>query len=133
MAGTLYANYGYKAPFYFGIAIASVDLIARILVVERKDAIRWGVDPAADPARTQSLANESSRALFAVDSGLSSVGSLIPSTHTNAEGTVRSEISVNQAPPDDATQHTITPLDVLLRLVTSPRAVVCVFSTFVYG
>ncbi|KAF9646088.1 MFS general substrate transporter [Thelephora ganbajun] len=137
VSGALYSKFGYRAPFYFGMAFAGLDLIARLLVIERKHAIPWGIDPAADPdearAKRQNPGNDS-QALLIPGIASQSVGSLNPPTVAGVRTAQSSEIPITQpAPVDDAAQQIITPLDVLLRLVTSPRAVVCIFSTFVYG
>ena len=47
VAGILYQRWGFKAPFVFGIIITAVDLVARLLLIERHEAMRWGVDPMA--------------------------------------------------------------------------------------
>lgn len=43
--GTLYARFGFRAPFIFGEICTAVDLLLRLLIVERDVAIRWGYDP----------------------------------------------------------------------------------------
>lgn len=47
IGGALYQRLGFNAPFIFSIGIVLVDLAGRLLVVERKNALPWGVDPAA--------------------------------------------------------------------------------------
>ena len=112
------------------MVFAGIDLIARLLVIERKDAIPWGVDPAADPGETQAPepANDP-QAVSALESALPPAELLTSSTNTDSKEASKP----SQAHVDDAAKHVITPLDVLLRLLMSPRAVVCIFSTFVYG
>ncbi|CCM06621.1 uncharacterized protein FIBRA_08901 [Fibroporia radiculosa] len=51
VSGALYTAYGFRAPFIFGIIFSAVDLVGRLLVIERKHALRWGIDPAALPAQ----------------------------------------------------------------------------------
>lgn len=48
IGGALYKHLGWHAPFVFCIIVCGVDLAARILVVERKDLVRWGVTLDAD-------------------------------------------------------------------------------------
>lgn len=116
------------------MAVAAVDLFARILLVERKDALPWGVDPAADPDEGQALRPANNpRVLLVLENGSPSVGSLVSSPGTFVKGTVRPEITVLRPPVEPVDNTIITPLGVLLKLMTSPRAVVCIFSTFVYG
>ena len=110
------------------MAIAGVDLIIRLLVIERKDAIPWGVDPAADPDETQ--ATKSAGDLQALESGPPSEGPSISSIGDDVKEPGGPGLTSSQAHVDDAVQRVITPLGVLLRLLTSPRVVVCIFSTF---
>lgn len=46
ISGVLYERFGFRAPFIFGIIVTAVDLVLRLLVIERKDALKWGHDPA---------------------------------------------------------------------------------------
>ena len=116
------------------MAFAGFDLIARLLLVERKDAIPWGVDPAPDLYISHAPTPASdSKARLTVESESvpPSMRSFLPLA--DVKGAVRSDVTIHKVPADDVPQHTITPLDVLLKLLTSPRAVVCILSTFVYG
>lgn len=45
VGGALYARFGFRAPFIFGIIVAAFDLLGRAFIIERKDALRWGHDP----------------------------------------------------------------------------------------
>lgn len=36
LGGLLYDHFGFRAPFIFGIAVAVVDLIGRLLIIESK-------------------------------------------------------------------------------------------------
>ena len=47
--------------------------------------------------------------------------------------TTKSDIAIYNVPIDDTPQRTITLLEVLLRLVKSLHAAVCICSMFVYG
>ncbi|KAJ7630470.1 MFS general substrate transporter, partial [Roridomyces roridus] len=49
IGGALYTRFGFRGPFISGIILALLDLIGRLLIIERKDALRWGHDPAAVP------------------------------------------------------------------------------------
>lgn len=48
IGGALYKHLGWHSPFIFCIIVCGVDLAARVLVVERKDLPRWGVQLDAD-------------------------------------------------------------------------------------
>lgn len=130
VAGILDEKFGFRAPFYFGMAFSTLDLLVRLLVIERKDAIKWGIDPAADPdeVKEPSLASGSQALLISERS--QAVGSSYPQVPKESK---KSDVSVGIASVEDTPRHSITPLGVLLELVTSARAMVCVFSTFVYG
>jgi len=116
------------------MAFVGLDLIARLLLIERKDAIPWGMDPTFGLRNTHvsEFASDSRPRLpFESESKLPPMGPSI--SLIDVKGTTKSDLTIHNVPVDDTPQHTITPLEVLLRLLKSPRAVVCIFSTFVYG
>jgi hypothetical protein len=45
LGGTLYGRFGFRGPFIFGIAVTAADLVGRLLIIERKNALKWGYDP----------------------------------------------------------------------------------------
>ena len=45
VGGALYARFGFRGPFVFAIIFAAIDLLGRLLLIERKEVIRWGHDP----------------------------------------------------------------------------------------
>jgi MFS family permease len=45
IGGALYERFGFRGPFIFGVIFSVVDLIGRFVIIERKDSIKWGVDP----------------------------------------------------------------------------------------
>ncbi|KAJ7456492.1 MFS general substrate transporter [Mycena latifolia] len=49
IGGALYSRFGFRGPFICGIIVSFIDLIGRLLIIERKDALLWDVDPAAGP------------------------------------------------------------------------------------
>ncbi|TFY70057.1 hypothetical protein EVJ58_g23 [Rhodofomes roseus] len=57
VSGALYDRFGFHAPFIFGIIATAIDLVGRLLIIERKHAILWGIDPAA-PRKADSEAVE---------------------------------------------------------------------------
>lgn len=108
------------------MAFTSLDLFARLLLIERKDALQWGVDPAADPAEIRKPKP------MVLAGGARSVESLAsPMSDIGPKGADTAIRQIPSKPEDDGV--VITPLDVLLKLMTSPRALACIFSTFVYG
>ena len=110
------------------MAFAGVDIFARLLLIERKDAIQWGVDPAVDPTEIRPFR------LQVPPSGADSVESFGTPADKAPKRPMGSDFTVRQMPAepeDDGVM--ITPLGALLKLATSPRALVCIFSAFVYG
>ena len=53
IGGALYSRLGFRAPFVFTIIITLVDLIGRLLLIERKDALKYGHDPAEVAAKAE--------------------------------------------------------------------------------
>jgi len=59
IGGALYAKYGFYAPFYFGVALAILDLVTRLLVIEPQDARIWLKDDSqVDDPEAQQTAKE---------------------------------------------------------------------------
>ncbi|KAJ7596783.1 major facilitator superfamily domain-containing protein [Mycena floridula] len=94
-AGALYSRFGYRGPFIFVVVAAVLDLIGRLCIIERKDALKWGHDPIAPPSQE---------------------------ADTNPE----------QA-PETVHPPTLPFLAVLVRMGTSPRAMVSIGLSFIYG
>lgn len=103
-AGALYERWGFRGPFIFGIIITCVDLVARLLIIERKDAIVWGIDPAALVVNPEG-------------------GSQTDPEAITAAAEVKNQPAVTS----------YTPLGLLWRLLRSSRAMICIFNTLVYG
>ena len=47
VGGALYNTFGFRGPFIFAIIVTMIDFVGRLLIIERKDALPWGIDPAA--------------------------------------------------------------------------------------
>ena len=150
IAGVLYERLGFRAPFIFGIIVTGIDLLARLLLIERHEAMKWGIDPMEiaagsekDPEtasgitgveRTeQSLVPEHQPAVreFAKDSAAG-----------ESEGNARVEVEEKagegdqtQDQPQESKQPRVTllPHVVLLKLIRSPRAGVCIILTLIWG
>ncbi|TFK30700.1 MFS general substrate transporter [Coprinopsis marcescibilis] len=57
LGGALYTRFGFRAPFVFGVSVAFLDLIGRLVIIERKDAIKWGFDPHVIASKADTNAN----------------------------------------------------------------------------
>jgi len=54
IGGTLYDRLGWHAPFIFSLGVVALDVLGRVLVIERKDALKWGYDPSLYPVPSAS-------------------------------------------------------------------------------
>lgn len=151
VAGALYNSFGFHGPFIFGIIVTAFDLIARLILVERHHALRWGIDPAAstkDEADTEKsggvLENTSHEPQKQLD------GEEDPERHaTPAPECGNFSDSPSTAPVTNTTNHNeiyehtterqsnepshLSLLAVLGKLLRSPRALATCFSTLIYG
>jgi MFS family permease len=112
IGGALYTRFGYHGPFIFGIICAAVDLFFRLLIVERKDALKWGVDPCADPSApsTEDPEQNSEQKTATLNTGIPVEGGTVVEDGT------------------DQAKHTSF-LKVVLRMGRSPRAQAALFLT----
>jgi DHA1 family solute carrier family 18 vesicular amine transporter 1/2 len=144
--GALYSRFGFRAPFIFGEICAVIDLLLRLLLIERDVALKWGYDP-SEP--TAAVMKEAPDASSTPDIQLSS----IPIAHVH--GSTDAEINEVEEPivPDSSkvpnarklsiarrsisdpalTQRPTPLLSVIINLSQSPRALVALTMTFVYG
>ncbi|KAI0296710.1 major facilitator superfamily domain-containing protein [Russula brevipes] len=47
VGGALFDRFGIRGPCLFSVIVISVDLVGRLLLIERKEALAWGFDPSA--------------------------------------------------------------------------------------
>lgn len=127
VGGLLYGRFGIRAPFIFGMSATFIDLVGRLLVIERKQALRWGVDPAVVKGAAPSDEG--------VEKGTSdSFKDAERPTMKDNEGQNNSEV----IPKDDAAivenrPKSLPLLRILSTIIKSPRAMAAVFITFIYG
>lgn len=145
VGGALYQRWGFRAPFIFGIAITVIDLLARFLLIERHEAMKWGVDPMAvalsDIEKDPETASEVTRVPVLKPqpadqecSGESYVCEVEGSTNVKIEEEARGgDQREDQLQESKQSRVTSLPHIVLLKLVKSPRATACLFLTLVWG
>jgi DHA1 family solute carrier family 18 vesicular amine transporter 1/2 len=149
VAGSLYKRWGFRAPFIFGIIVTGIDLLARLLLIERHEAMRWGIDPMAIAASGKEKDPEAASGVTVVDRAERSALEPRPavqelardSTFGEGEGGAKVEIEKaregNRAEkqPQESKQPRVTllPHIVLLKLMRSPRAAVCFILTLIWG
>ncbi|KAJ7693559.1 MFS general substrate transporter [Mycena rosella] len=112
IGGALYTRFGFRGPFICGIIFSVVDLIGRFLIIERKDALLWGIDPAITPVNETKL--EESKL---------GEGQIAPPLTYNG----------NQGPPAEPVVTKLSLAGVMIRLLKSRRAVVIITIIFLYG
>ncbi|KAJ7356818.1 MFS general substrate transporter [Mycena albidolilacea] len=117
VGGALYSRFGFRGPFICGIAISVFDLVGRLLIVERKDALKWGIDPAAAPVEGADVEAGGG------DAEKTSAGGSPDRTPT--------PLAPAQGSEHDHT--TVSLVGVMARLCRSPRAGVAIAITFLYG
>lgn len=123
IGGALYSRFGFRAPFVFTIIITVVDLIGRLLLIERKDALKYGHDPAEVSAKVE----EEHHRAHAIGKKSCLEVSLIaqPSEH---------EVTRELAPPPPTlVAPRLSNFKVVLKLARSSRALVSLMSTLIYG
>lgn len=154
--GALYTRFGFRAPFVFGEICTLVDLVLRLLVIERDVALRWGYDPsepnvvvleAPDAPRSahpfQLPEIQFSTTTFEIsDTGANKIGHSIPLDKPKqlrddslgepslSVSRRSSRSSILTSPP---TQKSVPLLSVVRKLSQSPRALVALTMAFVYG
>jgi MFS family permease len=53
ISGGLFDRFGFRGPYIFGIAVAVVDLLGRLLIIERREALLWGIDTLATEVQAE--------------------------------------------------------------------------------
>lgn len=107
IAGILYQRLGFRAPFIFGIIITAIDLLGRLLLIERREAMRWGVDPMGPAPKDEKVPG-------------------VPSS--DAPAPVSGELQESKQPCPVLLPHAA-----LLKLMKSSRAVACFILMLVWG
>ena len=137
VAGILYERLGYRAPFVFGIIVTGIDFLARLLLIERHEAMRWGVDPMAIAAGSKN--DPEAEVTDAERAEHSSVPEPRPD---EGEGGTKAEVEEKTREGDQAEKQpqepkqsrtTLLPHVALLRLMRSPRAAVSIILTLIWG
>lgn len=133
VGGALYSRFGFRGPIIFGLAATVLDLIARLLIVERKDARKWRVDPKAtdDGNIEEKSDNEELGAQ-------PSIAVERPHETSNKENVDKQLGGQSESPPvaDESSQQKPEPLTfltVIIKLSKSSRASAAIIITFVYG
>ncbi|CAD6570457.1 MAG: hypothetical protein TREMPRED_005852 [Tremellales sp. Tagirdzhanova-0007] len=132
IGGALYSKLGWHAPFIFTIALCAIDLVARLLVIEQKDLLKW------EAKAKEVTQHEDHRPPTGVYQTVVSHGALDPqSDGLKAADAVRTQPLDQTASPGRTITQTprkkLSPWSVLSALVRSPRGMSGFLMTFVYG
>ncbi|GAA5827163.1 hypothetical protein JCM3770_000341 [Rhodotorula araucariae] len=132
VGGVLYHRLGYRAPFVFSLVLVFVDLVLRILLIEKHQALRWMRAGRAIP-NFEALGYSPAAAAPGTDSKDSE-----PSTPVDGADALRAAPVQDVGPPAVAhgdAQHSRLPPHVLglLHMMRDPRALTCFMVTLVNG
>ena len=148
VAGILYQRWGFRAPFIFGIIITGIDLLARLLLIERHESMRWGVDPMAVTVSDEVGDPEVASGVAALKRLSVLEPQLAAQEHSDnppvCEGEDLANVEIKEEAregnrgerqPQQSKKHRVTSLPhiVLLKLVKSPRARVCIVVSLIWG
>ncbi|KAG6919544.1 hypothetical protein DXG01_004207 [Tephrocybe rancida] len=130
--GAVFTRFGYRGPFIFGIALMAFDLTARLLIIERKDALRWGFDPKELQDSTVEAKSDSHTPASPSEQNpdqqehKGDVETLAPSPTETVGGPARLRVATEKPKPLSL------PL-VFVKLSKSPRAWIACITTLLYG
>jgi len=147
VGGALYSRFGFRAPFVFGEICTVVDLLGRLLMIERKVAIIWDADPAAVPEAHDSQPNLAPHGDNTFDETTENTPLLRPSgppsvdmtsiksldDRDEARSSASSTILGTSSEDVAACRQQLSFAAVVLELGKSPRALVALILTFTYG
>ncbi|KAG5654562.1 hypothetical protein H0H81_000087 [Sphagnurus paluster] len=132
VGGALYSRFGFRGPFIFGMAATVIDLIARLLIIERQDARKWGIDPKRiESSGANEKNNQSAEGTLEpltvpdASTGLGPQGSREPSHSGSA--------TVAEMSTEEFKSKPLSLPVVILRLSKSSRASAAFLIAFVYG
>ncbi|CCM06336.1 uncharacterized protein FIBRA_08590 [Fibroporia radiculosa] len=123
VSGELYSAFGFRSPFIFGIILTMIDLVGRLLIIERKHALRWGIDPAAPSVSPEAVVE-------AVADAAPPSSSKEETPDTEKGGLEHAVTPVSESP---AVPHRISLIAMLGKLLRSSRAWAACIGTLIYG
>ncbi|EKM60730.1 uncharacterized protein PHACADRAFT_133462 [Phanerochaete carnosa HHB-10118-sp] len=113
--GLLYHRFGFHGPGILAVILAAVDLVGRLLIIERKDALKYGVDPAAEPEPDDSEQTAQQE-------------NPVPETRAEDDKSATGERAMQL--PD---RPQLSLIAVVRKLATSKRALTVMFGSAIYG
>ncbi|EJD55284.1 MFS general substrate transporter [Auricularia subglabra TFB-10046 SS5] len=124
LGGLLYGRMGYRAPFIFGMICAAVDLLGRILVIEKADADRWRV---AEISYATEIVKNDEKQPTSKEAG--------PETCTDRDGGEAAPLPAAEPPSAEplAEEVTLTEMQVISKLVVSFRPAIVLVLALIWG
>jgi MFS family permease len=152
VGGALYGAFGFRGPFIFGIIITFLDLVGRLLIIERKDALKYGYDPTASAVKSSDEEADAPEAKPANEKGKrettspsdptesdeNSTANVVPTT-AGAPAVAPEQIVAEQGEAHGKLQDTPPQrpknalLHAIIRLGKSPRAMTAYLNTLIIG
>jgi MFS family permease len=143
LGGVLYSQLGFHAPFILTLGVLVLDLVLRLLVIERKDAVRWGVDPAlihigspvddiidTSPSSTQSPIETKPGARPILDTPENPLQKSILSDVDNENANKENQSMASSVPPQPIRLNLIQVMGTMLR---SRRALAASINAFIFA
>ncbi|KAG6371621.1 MFS general substrate transporter [Boletus reticuloceps] len=134
--GALYTRFGFRAPFIFGEICTLVDLFLRFLIIERDVALKWGYDPAT--GKNVNITTDLEASSTPHDATVPSASK--PSDPASVDPKQEPSTLDSPTPADIPSTSEIPlvrePLPLLIvihQLGHTPRAVVALFMSLIYG
>ncbi|KIJ51850.1 hypothetical protein M422DRAFT_223517 [Sphaerobolus stellatus SS14] len=138
IGGALYDKLGFHAPFIFSLGVVTLDIAGRMLVIERKDALKWGIDPAAEPdpgSATPASTEDKDAATVAEEGGTATSNEFQEKpSEKDATGAIIAHGVSDSLPEDTAEQvRRLSFMEVLGVIFRSKRALAAIFNALLYG
>jgi hypothetical protein len=120
IGGSLYDGFGWHGPLIFAIICLVVDLLGRMLIIDRDEALKYGIDPRVIPVRTSVVRDDEKVGTEATKSD-------------EKPGLGREEPSVKESASSisQPKQHSL--ISIIIRMGKSPKALAPLICAFVYG
>ncbi|KAI0090022.1 major facilitator superfamily domain-containing protein [Irpex rosettiformis] len=125
VGGALYGKFGIRGPFVFSILLTAVDFLLRCLIIERKHAIRYGIDPAAPSRPSEDAVEEASIKGDTKTSDAVATIDQVDTIQRDESQQVLESVNLRDQP--------LSLFGVLKVFLKSPRALATIYGTLTYG
>ena len=141
VGGALFDRFGILGPCLFGIAMVSIDLFGRLLVIERREALGWGFEPVANIDMSDHAPNSASHIGLQYgsftsesdDRGHQTSHISVPGESHSTDSLLGPQADRLGAPTFHDHHDSMSLFQVIRGLCMSSRAVAAVVNGFVYG